>query len=184
MTTLTTTTTDATATDAELVRSAAAGDGDAFEVLFRRHWKRVYGLCLRMTTEHAEAEDLTQETFIQLHKRLGQFRGEARFSTWLHRIAVNQVLMKFRQRETRPAEVQAEEVGDAQRSADAPPHIDRIAIERALPQLPAGYRHTFVLHDVEGFTHKEVGRLLGCSAGTSKSQLHKARLKLRKILNG
>jgi RNA polymerase sigma-70 factor (ECF subfamily) len=175
------------ATDYELTRRSAAGDTSAFEELYSRHSRRVYSLCLRMTANTAEAEDLAQEVFIQLHRKVGSFRGESAFTTWLHRLTVNQVLMHFRRRGVR-----VEQVGD---EGDAPqqvvmgtenpshmPVVDRIALDKAVSQLPPGYRAVFVLHDVEGHEHEEVARLLGCSVGTSKSQLHKARMKLRQLL--
>jgi RNA polymerase sigma-70 factor (ECF subfamily) len=140
-----------------------------------------------MTGNMAEAEDLTQEVFIQLHRKIGSFRGEAAFTTWLHRLTVNQVLMHFRKRSVR-SELTTED-GEMPDSIDpetinpeAMPIVDRIGLENAIAQLPNGYRTVFVLHDVEGYEHEEIAKLLGCSAGTSKSQLHKARLKLRRLL--
>ncbi len=174
-------------TDYQLAQRAAAGDSVAFEELYSRHGRRVYSLCLRMTANSAEAEDLSQEVFIQLYRKAGSFRGESQFTTWLHRLTVNQVLMHFRRRG-----VKLEQTTD---DGEAPPQIvagtenpsqmpvvDRIALDRAVGQLPPGYRAVFVLHDVEGHEHEEVARLLGCSVGTSKSQLHKARMRLRQLL--
>jgi len=168
----------------------AALSGDAmsgFENLYRKHYRRVYSICLRMTGNIAEAEDLTQEVFIQLHRKIGSFRGEAAFTTWLHRLTVNQVLMHFRKRSVR-SELTTDD-GEMPDSIDpdtinpeAMPIVDRIGLENAIAQLPNGYRTVFVLHDVEGYEHEEIAKLLGCSAGTSKSQLHKARLKLRRLL--
>lgn len=170
------------------LNSALAGDAmSGFEDLYRKHYRRVYSICLRMTGNIAEAEDLTQEVFIQLHRKIGSFRGEAAFTTWLHRLTVNQVLMHFRKRSVR-SELTTDD-GEMPDSIDpetinpeAMPIIDRIGLENAISQLPPGYRTVFVLHDVEGYEHEEIARLLGCSAGTSKSQLHKARLKLRRLL--
>ncbi|HYE14002.1 MAG TPA: RNA polymerase sigma factor [Pyrinomonadaceae bacterium] len=177
----------ADATDYELSQASSAGDTLAFEELYSRHSRRVYSLCLRMTANTAEAEDLTQEVFIQLHRKLGSFRGESAFTTWLHRLTVNQVLMHFRRRG-----IKLEQTAD---DGDAPvqivagtenpnhmPVVDRIALDKAVDQLPPGYRSVFVLHDVEGHEHEEIARMLGCSVGTSKSQLHKARMKLRQLL--
>src|ERR1051325_1125114 len=168
----------------------SALDGEkmsGFEELYRKHYRRVFSICLRMTGNVAEAEDLTQEVFIQLHRKLGSFRGEAAFTTWLHRLTVNQVLMHFRKRSVR-SELTTDD-GEMPDSIDpdtinpeAMPIVDRIGLENAIGQLPPGYRTVFVLHDVEGYEHEEIARLLGCSAGTSKSQLHKARLKLRRLL--
>jgi RNA polymerase sigma-70 factor, ECF subfamily len=168
--------------------SALAGDAmSGFEDLYRKHYRRVYSICLRMTGNIAEAEDLTQEVFIQLHRKIGSFRGEAAFTTWLHRLTVNQVLMHFRKRSVR-SELTTDD-GEMPDSIDpvtinpeAMPIVDRIGLESAISQLPNGYRTVFVLHDVEGYEHEEIAKLLGCSAGTSKSQLHKARLKLRRLL--
>jgi RNA polymerase sigma-70 factor (ECF subfamily) len=175
------------ASDYELARRSSAGDMSAFEELYSRHSRRVYSLCLRMTANTAEAEDLSQEVFIQLYRKAGSFRGESQFTTWLHRLTVNQVLMHFRRRGVKleqvtedGEEVQRIEPGTEDQSRM--PVVDRIAIDKAVSQLPPGYRAVFVLHDVEGHEHEEVARLLGCSVGTSKSQLHKARMKLRGLL--
>jgi RNA polymerase sigma-70 factor (ECF subfamily) len=170
------------------ISQALSGDKmSGFEDLYRTHYRRVYSICLRMTGSVAEAEDLTQEVFIQLHRKLGSFRGEAAFTTWLHRLTVNQVLMHFRKRSVR-SELTTDD-GEIPDSVDpdtvnpeAMPIVDRIGLEIAISQLPPGYRAVFVLHDVEGYEHEEIARILGCSAGTSKSQLHKARLKLRRLL--
>ncbi|HEX3558896.1 MAG TPA: RNA polymerase sigma factor [Pyrinomonadaceae bacterium] len=171
-----------------LARKAAGGDARAFEELYRLHYRLVYGLCLRMTQNVAEAEDITQDVFILLHRKVGSFRGESQFTTWLHRLTVNQVLMRFRKSRARREEaledcdVQGSAVGVAAGGPKALTLIDRVALDRALEQLPPGYRVAFILHDVEGYEHEEVARMLGCAVGTSKSQLHKARAKLRKIL--
>jgi RNA polymerase sigma-70 factor (ECF subfamily) len=175
--------------DYALTRRAARGDADAFEELYRLHHRRVYTLCLRMTQNEAEAEDITQDIFIVLLHKAGDYRAEASFTTWLHRMTVNQVLMHFRKKKAKREE-QAEDGPDESSAprgtAGARPAqlVDRITLEDALARLPPGYRAAFVLHDIEGFEHEEVARLLGCAVGTSKSQLHKARTKLRKLLNG
>ena len=173
--------------DYALTQRAAGGDMAAFEQLYERHNRRVYSLCLRMTQNVAEAEDLAQEVFIQLFRKVGSFRGESAFTTWLHRLTVNQVLMHFRKRGVRME--QTTDDGDVPvqvvRGTEDPrrmPVVDRIALDKAVAQLPPGYRSVFILHDVEGHEHEEVARLLGCSVGTSKSQLHKARMKLRTLL--
>ena len=175
------------ASDYELAQRAAKGDMPAFEELYDRHHRRVYSLCLRMTQNVSEAEDLTQEVFIQLFRKIGSFRGESAFTTWLHRLTVNQVLMHFRRRGVRDEKTTEE--GDMPEQVvlgtDNPnqmPVVDRIALDKAIAQLPPGYRTVFVLHDVEGHEHEEIARMLGCSVGTSKSQLHKARMKLRQLL--
>jgi RNA polymerase sigma-70 factor (ECF subfamily) len=180
------------ATDHELAQAAAGGDAAAFEALYARHNRRVYSLCLRMTGNSAEAEDLTQEAFIQLYRKAGSFRGESAFTTWLHRLTVNQVLMHFRRRGVRleqttedgevPVGGAAEAEGVAAALQRGGGVVERLAIERAVSELPPGYRAVFVLHDIEGHEHEEIARLLGCSVGTSKSQLHKARMKLRGLL--
>ncbi|HEX9961236.1 MAG TPA: RNA polymerase sigma factor, partial [Pyrinomonadaceae bacterium] len=173
--------------DLILTQSAARGDMKAFEEIYNRHHRRVYSLCLRMLQNTAEAEDLTQEVFIQLYRKIGSFRGDSAFTTWLHRLTVNQVLMHFRKRTvkfektTEEGETPVQIVPGTENSGKMP-IVDKIALENAIAQLPTGYKNVFVLHDVEGYEHEEVAKILGCSVGTSKSQLHKARLKMRKLL--
>lgn len=174
-------------TDYALAQASAAGDMPSFEALYDRHHRRVYSLCLRMTQNTAEAEDLAQEVFIQLFRKIGSFRGESAFTTWLHRLTVNQVLMHFRKRGVRLEQTtdDGETPQQVVRGTENPnqmPVVDRIALDKAIGQLPPGYRTVFVLHDVEGHEHEEIARMLGCSVGTSKSQLHKARMKLRGLL--
>ncbi len=173
--------------DFELTKRSAKGDMVAFEEVYRRHHRRVYSICLRMLKNTTEAEDLTQDVFIQLHRKIGSFRGDSAFTTWLHRLSVNQVLMHFRKRNVKFEKTTEEgetpvEVVDGTVNPRKMQVVDKIALEDAIEQLPNGYRNVFVLHDVEGYEHEEVARILGCSVGTSKSQLHKARLKLRKLL--
>jgi RNA polymerase sigma-70 factor, ECF subfamily len=174
-------------TDFQLAQKAASGNMAAFERLYERYHRRTYSLCLRMTSSATEAEDLTQEVFIQLFRKIGSFRGESAFSTWLHRMTVNQVLMHFRRRgvqneKTTEDGEMPEQIVHGTENYNKMPVLDRIAIDKAISQLPNGYRTVFVLHDVEGFEHEEIARMLGLSVGTSKSQLHKARLKLRGLL--
>lgn len=181
-------TTPVRASDFALAQRAAQGDMEAFEELFRLYRRLVYGLCLRMTQDVAEAEDVTQEVFVLLFRKIGGFRGEANFTTWLHRLTVNQVLMRFRKNKSRREDALEDEESQPHESVrpnspKATQLIDRITLESAIAQLPPGYRAAFILHDVEGYEHEEVARILGCAVGTSKSQLHKARTKLRKILN-
>ncbi len=176
-----------TATDFELTQAASNGDMGAFEEIYQRHHRRVYSICLRMLQNAYEAEDLTQDVFIQLYRKVGSFRGDSAFTTWLHRMTVNQVLMHFRKRNVKYEKTTEEgdtpdQVVAGTADPDKMPIVDKIALESAIDQLPTGYKNVFVLHDVEGFEHEEVARILGCSVGTSKSQLHKARLKLRKLL--
>lgn len=173
-----------------LVR-AQAGDHHAFAQLYALHKRRIYSLCLRMVGNVAEAEDLTQEAFLQLHRKIATFRGDSAFSTWLHRLAINVVLMHLRKKglsvisldeamEPTPEEGPGRSFGAPDLSLTG--SIDRLALERAIADLPAGYRLIFVLHDIEGYEHNEIAAMLDCSIGNSKSQLHKARLKLREAM--
>ena len=173
--------------DVVLAQKSADGDTAAFEELYHRHFRRVYALCLRMTGNPEQAEDLTQDVFIQLFNKIGSFRGDSAFTTWLHRMTVNQVLMYFRKRSTK-SEMTAiddetpDQIVRGTENPNAMPVIDRIALEKAVQQLPPGYRTVFILHDVEGYEHEEIARMMGVAEGTSKSQLHKARLKLRNLI--
>ena len=175
----------------DVLARAQAGDHQAFAQLYALHKRRVYSLCLRMVNNVAEAEDLTQEAFLQLHRKIATFRGDSAFSTWLHRMAVNVVLMHLRKKglQLTSLDEAMEPTHDEGpgRSFGAPDlsltgSIDRLALERAIGDLPAGYRLIFVLHDIEGYEHNEIATMLDCSIGNSKSQLHKARLKLRDAL--
>jgi len=175
------------ATDIELVKAAAAGDSAAFERLYEQHHRRVFSLCLRMLGNATLAEDLTQEVFLQVFRKLGSFRGDSAFTTWLHRLTVNQVLMHFRKRGVKLE--QTSEEGDFANVIETPLQstrrismVDKLALEDAITQLPPGYRTVFVLHDIEGYEHEEISGLLDVSIGTSKSQLHKARMRLRELL--
>ena len=175
------------APDLVLTKLAASGNIAAFEILYERYHRRTYSLCLRMTGNQTEAEDLTQEVFIQLFRKIGSFRGDSAFSTWLHRLTVNQVLMHFRRRSFKNEKTSEdgeipEQIVPGTENQLRMPVLDRIALTKAVSQLPPGYRSVFLLHDVEGYEHEEVARLLKISVGTSKSQLHKARLKLRGLL--
>ena len=175
----------------DLVRRAQAGDEEAFATLFQQHKNRVYSVCLLMTKDVAEAEDLTQEAFLQVFRTVGSFRGDAAFSTWLYRVAVNTVLMKLRRRKSPPT-VSLDEPVSAETPSlhrdlgkddlDLTGVVDRIALRRALEELPEGCRTIFALHEVEGYQHHEIAQLLDCSIGNSKSQLHKAKLKMRDLL--
>ena len=174
-------------TDVELAQKAGGGGVEAFEELYHRHFRSVYSLCLRMTSNPTEAEDLTQEVFAHLFRKIGSFQGRSAFTTWLHRLTVNHVLMHFRKRGVRMEQTTAEGETPIQivRGTEDPlkmPVIDRIALEKAVAQLSPGYRTVFVLHDVEGHEHQEIASMLNCAVGTSKSQLHKARLKLRNLI--
>ena len=176
--------------EADAIERAKRGDAAAFEALYNLHKRRVYSLCLRMTANTASAEDLTQEAFLQLFRKIGTFRGESAFSTWLHRMAVNVVLMQLRKKglPVVPLEETMETEEDAPRKepgADDPRlagSIDRMQLQRSIKALPPGYRMIFLLHDVQGYEHNEIAEMVGCSIGNSKSQLHKARMKLREFL--
>jgi len=176
--------------EAEAIDRAKQGDAGAFEALYHLHKRRVYSLCLRMTTNTAAAEDLTQEAFLQLFRKIGTFRGESAFSTWLHRMAVNVVLMQLRKKglavvpleETIETEEESPRKEPGAEDVRLAGSIDRLQLEHAIADLPPGYRAVFLLHDVEGYEHNEIARLVGCSIGNSKSQLHKARMKLRELL--
>jgi RNA polymerase sigma-70 factor (ECF subfamily) len=176
--------------DEELARLAGDGDAAAFDEIYRRHRRFVYNLAVRMTGNIADAEDLTQESFVSVFRRVGSFRAEAAFTTWLYRLVSNQVKMHFRhrnsRRETYTSELETLEELRPRRpglSDRAQPLIDRLAIEQALRMLPPGYREAFTLFDLEGYNHEEAARLSGHTAGTSKSQLHKARASLRAVLS-
>jgi RNA polymerase sigma-70 factor (ECF subfamily) len=176
--------------DRELIRRAQEGDANAFACLFHTHKTRVYSVCLRFTANTAEAEDLTQDAFLQAFRKLSTFRGDSALSTWLYRIAVNTVLMRFRRKTLRQVSLDEPWNQDARcarrerGSMDArlASSVDRIALARAIGELPEGYRTIFLLHEVEGYEHQEIAELLGCSVGNSKSQLHKAKLRIREIL--
>jgi RNA polymerase sigma-70 factor (ECF subfamily) len=174
----------------DLVQRAQGGDEQAFAALFQMHQRRVYSLCLLMTKNVAEAEDLTQEAFLQVFRKLGSFRGDAAFSTWLYRVAMNTVLMKLRRRKAEPAFSLDEPIGPdsslrldlGRRDPALSSAIDRMALRRAIEELPEGCKTILCLHEVEGYQHHEIAELLRCSVGNSKSQLHKAKLKMRDLL--
>ncbi|MBI3649655.1 MAG: RNA polymerase sigma factor [Acidobacteria bacterium] len=173
--------------DLDLVRAAAAGDAAAFEQLYHLHNRRVYSLCLRMLSSGTQAEDMTQEVFLQVFRKIGSFRGDSAFTTWLHRLTVNQVLMHFRKRGVKLEHTSEE--GDFTNVVETPLQstrrismVDRLDLDKAIGELPPGYRTVFILHDVEGYEHEEISGLLKVSVGTSKSQLHKARMRLRDLL--
>ena len=174
--------------DAELARLAAEGDAAAFDEIYSRYRRVLYSIALRMTRNLADAEDLTQDAFVSVLRRIGSFRGEASLNTWLYRVVVNQVKMHFRRRKCRPEDLTSdgelpEREPNSVRRGESERVIDRLAIEEAMQKLPPGYRTSFTLFDIERYQHKEVAQLLGCSEGTSKSQLHKARVSLRKLLS-
>lgn len=168
--------------EAALIKRAQRADSAAFEVLYRAHVDKVYGLCLRMTGNKAEAEDCTQDAFIQAWSKLDKFRGDSAFGTWMHRVAVNTVLGRMRKSKREHDRIQAvsdvmnapESIGDSSSIQD---------LEEAMNKLPRGARHVFVLHAVYGYSHDETGGMLGIAAGTSKAQLHRAKRLLAQQLD-
>ena len=176
------------AADYELAQKAAAGDLTAFEEIYWRHHRRVFGVCLRMTKNVHEAEDVTQQVFLNLFKKIGSFRGDAAFSTWLHRMSVNTTLMHFRSEKARREETTEDgelpeiDLLPMDISKNTNQIISRLHLNEAVAQLAEGYRKVFILHDIEGYEHEEIARILGCASGTSKSQLFKARRVLRRKL--
>lgn len=179
--------------ETEALRLAREGDAAAFEFLYRRHSPRVYALCLRMVKNPAQAEDLTQDTFLAVFRAIREFRGDSAFSTWLHRVTRNTVLMCFRKR--RVQETSLDEITDSESDTHhARPEfgvsdprlestVERMLLRKAIARLSRGFRATLLLHDLHGYEHSEVAAMLGCATGTSKSQLHKARIHVRKMLS-
>jgi RNA polymerase sigma-70 factor, ECF subfamily len=174
--------------DKDLAKMASSGDSAAFEQLYWKHHKRVFGICLKMTKSRTDAEDLTQEIFIKLFHKIGTFRGDSAFTTWLYRMSFNTVLMHFRKAKTIKEDTTEE--GDLpefvnlnNRKPGSNNEIDRLVLRNAIEQLPDGYREIFELHVIQGFEHEEISRIVGCAVGTSKSQLFKAKRKLRTILS-
>ena len=175
--------------DEALARLAANGNAAAFDEIYIRHRSFVYSVALRMTGNAADAEDLTQESFVSVFRRVGSFRGDALFTTWLYRLVVNQVKMHFRYRSSRPemqtsdGEILEPWLAMTRRNDPGEQLIEGLAIEKAMLMLPRGYRMAFILHDIEGYKHEEAARLSGHTVGTSKSQLHKARASLKAVLS-
>lgn len=177
--------------ETELITSALNGDSDSFGELYRRHSRRIFYLCYRMVNDIDLAEDLTQEAFVHAFRRLSTFRQESRFTTWMHRIAVNTVLMFIRKRNSSirecpldPTFGNEEEAPFESQTYGKPDDVltmttDRVALQRAIEDLPPGYRLMVVLHDIHGYEHHEIAEIFGCTTGNTKSQLHKARLRLR-----
>lgn len=172
-----------TAASERWVERAQAGEVGAFEELYRVHVGRVYGLCLRMCGDPQEAEELTQDAFVRVWEKLDSFRGASAFSSWLHRLTVNVVMGSWRAKGRHRERVVA--IGDVSGWSD-PQHSPKprqgLDLERAIAQLPPGARTVFVLHDVEGYRHRDIAELTGLAVGTSKTQLHRARKLLRKAL--
>ena len=178
----------------ETIRMAQRGDATAFEFIYRLHCRRVYALCLRIARDPNEAEDLTQEAFLQLFRKIDTFRGESAFSSWLYRLTANTALMRFRKKRLDSTSLDQLTASDEENSA--PPGefgeadsrlaglFDRVNLQKAIGQLPEGCKASFILHHVKGYEHNEIAKMLGCSIGTSKAQVHRARKRLRKILQG
>jgi RNA polymerase sigma-70 factor (ECF subfamily) len=179
--------------EGEALRLAQQGNANAFEFLYHLHRERVYALCLRMVKDPVQAEDLTQETFLAVLRGIREFRGQSAFSTWLHQVTRNTVLMAFRRRKVK--EMSLEEIAAPDRESGRQPvefgitdrrlegTPDRMTLQRAVSKLSRGFRAALLLHDVHGYEHKEVAAIMGCAPGTSKSQLHKARVRIREMLN-
>lgn len=179
---------DVRTADLELAARCRAGDADAFEELYRLHVRRLYSLAVRMIGSADEAEDVLQEVFLQAHRKLAGFRGESTLGTWLYRLTMNHCLDHLRGRQAKMSRATGslDEEDAAEPAASAPvvpSAISRMDLERAIGLLPPGSKAAFLLHDVEGFEHREIADMLGISEGTSKSQLHKARMKLRMLLS-
>jgi RNA polymerase sigma-70 factor (ECF subfamily) len=175
--------------EAELVRAAQAGQEKAFEQLFRLHKDRVFSICLRLTGNYHEAEDLAQESFVLAFRRISDFRGESLFGTWIYRIAVRVVIDFLRKKHPQMENLSDEQVAGATtkysgHAEEQDMTLERLHLERAIAQLPAGYKAVLVLHDIEGYSHEAIAEILGFHLGTCKSQLHKARRKLRELLVG
>jgi RNA polymerase sigma-70 factor, ECF subfamily len=177
---------------AEVVVRVQTGDHDAFSELYLQHKNRVFAICMRMVRDFALAEDLAQEAFLQVHRRIASFRGDSAFSTWLHRLTVNTVLMHLRKRALAVVsldhlmeDVPEERAGRSFGARDLMQAgvVDRLDIDRILATMAPGYRSIFLLHDIEGFDHAEIASLLKCTRGNTKSQLHKARRVLRGALS-
>ena len=181
-----------TYSEQELIQTAQRGEIEALSIIYEKYSRRVFNLCLRMIRDRSDAEDLTQDVFVQLFRKIHTFRGQSAFSTWLHRLAVNMVLMEIRSRKSHryslvPLEPKSEEDESmhdqfGREDLNLRGSVDRILLQDALDELPPGYRVVFLLHDVHGYEHQEIAEILSCSVGNCKSQLHKARLKLRRLI--
>jgi len=176
--------------EGQAIALAQRGDHAAFEYIYKAYCKRVYSVCLRMIRNPAEAEDLTQQTFLQLFRKIATFRSESNFSTWLYRVTVNVVLLHMRHRKPAAAVVEdleqyaANEDGKRKHGVSLSSFVDRLTLKRAISKLSPGCKRQFLLYDVLGYRHREIAERLGCSVGSSKSQLHKARKRLRRLLQG
>jgi RNA polymerase sigma-70 factor (ECF subfamily) len=177
---------------AEIIRRAQRGDAAAFERIYQLYGRRIYALCLRIARNPTEAEDLTQEAFLRAFRKIQTFRGESAFSTWLYRLALNVVLMKLRKKQVPEASLEemrkrnAESTGQSKEVGGPDLHLaglmDRLNLERAVEQLPSAFKTVFVLHDIQGYKHHEIAEMMDLSIGTSKGRLHRARTRLRELL--
>ena len=168
--------------DDELVTRAKSGELGAFEELFRRNQGRVYAVCLRMVADPARAEDLTQDAFVRAWSKLSSFRGKSAFSTWLHRLAVNVVLGDLRARRRWDESSTSLDEGTVLAALERRDSVAGVDLEKAIAGLPTQARTVFVLHDIEGYKHREIGQMIGLAEGTCKAHLHRARTLLRKAL--
>ena len=178
--------------EAEAIRQAQQGDANAFGQLYQLHSPRVFALCLRMVKNSTDAEDLMQETFLNVFRAIRAFRGQCAFSSWLHRVTVNCVLMRLRRKALTHLSLEQvhESSEDSPNAPKEPPHcdlrlkglIDRLCLDKAIAQLPAGLKKIFVLYEFYGCEHRQIAEILHCSAGTCKGQLHRARRRLRELL--
>ncbi len=180
--------------DARTIHRAQQGDAEAFESIYREHSRHVYSLCWHMTRNPAEAEDLAQDVFLRVFRKIQMFRGESAFSTWLHRLAINVVLMHLRKEKSKTASLGQTkrfdeggstpgcEVGGLDASLAGLP--DRVNLKRAVEQLPTAHKIVFVLHDVQGYGHQDIAEMMASTVGASKGQLHRARRRLRDLLRG
>src|ERR1022692_285684 len=175
----------------DVIERAQQGDADAFAVLYHAYKARIYSVCLRMTNNPSQAEDFTQEAFLLVFRKIASFRGDSAFSTWLHRIAINTVLMRFRKKSisqvpldepycNREGDNMRREYGTKDNRLEG--CVNRVALANSIKDLPHGYRTIFLLHEVQGYEHQEIAKLRGCSVGNSKSQLHKAKQRMRGLL--
>jgi len=177
--------------ETKIIRRAQQGDTGAFERIYQLHCSRIYALCLRMVGNSTEAEDLTQEAFLLIFRKIQTFRGESAFSTWLYRLTLNVVLMQLRKKKLRSTPLETknlDEEGRGQERGVGSPDlsltglIDRFSLERAVDQLSPACRMVFVLHDIQGYKHHEIAGMMDSSVGTSKGRLHRARVRLREML--
>jgi RNA polymerase sigma-70 factor (ECF subfamily) len=176
----------------DIVRGAQRGERESLTWIYNTYHRRIYNLCYRMIHDGADAEDLTHDVFVQVFRRVETFRGDSAFATWLHRLAVNIVLMELRSRKSKrnqltPIETKKEDEEESYEQfgfedGRLRASLDRVMLEGALRDLPPGYRLVFLLHDVHGYEHQEIAEILCCSVGNCKSQLHKARMKLRRLM--